>query len=388
MQFLACLCVSLRILASSASATNQLRTEAIQLTKDVLPTDAKLAEALDHCSARPSSHVCDPGQLLTPTSLAEVRLKLQHLSTPERVLVAEASPGQKAAQPNCPQLGYEVYIALLNVPAESVRASAAALGRSWGVIGGECSNGVIAVYSTPDKVLAVAADRQLEERVLPPQLEGLVERSSLGLQQSSPEEVVSTLVTKLELVLHGEIRIVHPTLMQFSAEFLLYSVTSCVALAASALIVCCFYDVASRWRHRARFHGCVRKVKRVHEVLLSRHGELPICPHCVEFVSSEPSAQVVVFLCGHRFHLDCVDRKTGACPICEPRKPAEDIGDDTRNSLCTQDEAKPFFLRSLSRQYPEIIDKDCVQRWRDCHTEIWLSELNCPRYASIFQHHK
>lgn len=398
MQRLFCIGASLAALPTGAVAASQLlRSVSTQLAKDSAPADVAMAAAL--CASRPPTHICDPGHLLSQTNLAEHSSELQRLASPGGVLIAGAGPGQKALPSACPERGYEVYVVVLDVPADAVRATAAALGQRWGVLGGECSNGVVALYSASDRVLAISADRLLEERALPPRLEGIVERSSLGGPQSSPEEVVSTLVTKLTLALHGEISIFRPTLMESSAEFLLYSVTSCVALAASVLMMCCLYDTASQWRHRAHFHNCKQKVKRVHEVLLSRHGELPLCPHCVEYVSNQPSPQVVVFLCGHRFHMECANSwlgrqegTAGSCPICEPRKTAEEAGiedgDCERSSLCSHDEAKPFFLRSLSRQFPEIIDKDCVRRWRECHTEIWLSELNCPRYNSIFHYQK
>jgi hypothetical protein len=38
----------------------------------------------------------------------------------------------------------------------------------------------------------------------------------------------------------------------------------------------------------------------------------------------------------------------------------------------------------LKRQYPEIITDTNVSHWNTTHTEIWLSELECPRYLSIF----
>lgn len=42
-------------------------------------------------------------------------------------------------------------------------------------------------------------------------------------------------------------------------------------------------------------------------------------------------------------------------------------------------EAQQFILSSLHRQFPEIIPDACLQKWSSCHTEIWLSELTCPR---------
>jgi hypothetical protein len=48
------------------------------------------------------------------------------------------------------------------------------------------------------------------------------------------------------------------------------------------------------------------------------------------------------------------------------------------------DEAKKFMLHRLHKEYPDIIKKSDLERWCSCHTEIWLSELHCPRYKSIF----
>jgi len=186
------------------------------------------------------------------------------------------------------------------------------------------------------------------------------------------------------------------------AELVFYGLTSCAGIAASLLLLCCLYDAVSQWRHRARFHACQRKIQHVHEVFLSRKGELPLCPTCVEFVAPHTSPAVVVFLCGHRFHIDCANRwivdhecRAGCCPICEntsaevgasSRLP---VGDSGCAGGCTgsgesADESKSFILQSLRRQYPDMISEACTERWRDCHTEIWLSELACPRYNSIF----
>lgn len=169
----------------------------------------------------------------------------------------------------------------------------------------------------------------------------------------------------------------------------LYVLSSCLMLAVFTLVMCCMYDTAASWLHRARFLSCERKVQRVHEVFLSLRGELPLCPHCVEFVSSQASPNTVVFLCGHRFHMDCANEwfveracKAGRCPICEGRAPV--LGLEVEEQPSCRDESKCFLLRSLRKQYPEIISEECCNRWAHCHTEIWLSELSCPRYTSIF----
>jgi hypothetical protein len=190
------------------------------------------------------------------------------------------------------------------------------------------------------------------------------------------------------------------------------------------------YDTASYWYHKVHFHSCLRKVERVHGAFSRRKGELPLCPYCVEIIADQASPQKVVFLCGHRFHMDCANRwflenpgkKAGRCPICsegplgfpDVQAPADDTGEDggvedleNEHVLAradadplprvsevdssdgvpaldlndsVSDEAQGFILNSLHRRYPEIISAACVKRWLSCNTELWLSELKCPRW--------
>lgn len=217
----------------------------------------------------------------------------------------------------------------------------------------------------------------------------------------------------------------HYELVPIGAAVILYGVTCCVLLAASALMVCCMYDAAAHWCHRSHFHSCQTKVQRVHEVFSKKRGEPAMCPYCVEFISSSSRmSQPVVFLCGHRFHMECANRwfrdnpdKSGKCPLCEgvqqrccakakclagckddePAPPApaptalalaaraEKCSGETNTSPVesSNDEALSFILGSLNREYPDIITEDCMNRWASCHTEIWLSELRCPKYNSL-----
>lgn len=236
-------------------------------------------------------------------------------------------------------------------------------------------------------------------------------------------------------------------LLERGATVILWIVAVLVGTAAVALTLCCLYDTASYWYHKVHFHSCLRKVERVHGVFSRRKGELPLCPYCVEVISDQASPQKVVFLCGHRFHMDCANRwflenpgkKAGRCPICSEGPlgfpdvqaavttspcasplaavapsatvsvDAEDICRDCRevNLLAradadplprvsevdsldgvpapalndsVSDEAQGFILDSLHRRYPEIISAACVKRWLSCNTELWLSELKCPRW--------
>lgn len=232
---------------------------------------------------------------------------------------------------------------------------------------------------------------------------------------AGPQSLAAAAVTVLAVVPSADAAALHlralahygedGKLALLGATCLLYGLTCCVGLAAAALLVCCIYDAAAHWCHRAHFHSCQKKVRRVHEGLLNKKGELPLCPYCIEFIPNQSSPSKVVFLCGHRFHTDCANRwfqehpeEAGRCPICEAASPpsTEDGaagGDRTgaeaaaSNSDTCNDEAQIFILKSLHRRYPEFVPESCVQRWASCHTEIWLSELTCPRYNSILSKH-
>mmetsp|Transcript_138269 Transcript_138269/g.359334 ORF Transcript_138269/g.359334 Transcript_138269/m.359334 type:complete len:262 (+) Transcript_138269:91-876(+) len=177
----------------------------------------------------------------------------------------------------------------------------------------------------------------------------------------------------------------------------------CIGVAISSLIVLCLWSAVSQWCHWAYFRACERKLKRVNEAFGRRHGELPLCPYCVEPISTQPSPSKVVFLCGHRFHTHCVNAwcsssqsdsvsngSNGRCPICEDAADSaasaesgdQQSNDDSADDGCN-DEAQTFILASLHRQFPEIVSEDCVQRWANCHTQIWLSEMCCPRPKCI-----
>lgn len=351
----------------------QISTDSTQVVQDVAAA----------CGLRPETHICDPSHLLTDAQVAE------HAKTLRQLAAVLGSTHQPCG-------GYDAYVALLDVPAEGLREAALKLGHHWGVLGGACSNGAVALYSTRDRTLALAADSRLEAHVLSPRVQALVERSAIGLAPARPEDDVSSLVATLTSALQGKVGLDTHTFAESSAEMILYSVTSCAGLAASVLMICLMNDMVSQWRHRARFRSCEQKVQRVHEVFTSRKGDLPLCPYCVEYVSSQSSPSVVVFLCGHRFHIDCANRwlveqecRDGHCPICEgPAShvpPIEDAEIAEGHAMNQPDEAKAFILQSLCKQYPDIVRQDCARRWCECHTEIWLSELSCPRYSSIFQ---
>lgn len=212
------------------------------------------------------------------------------------------------------------------------------------------------------------------------------------------------------------------------ATALLMGLAVCLGLGAVALLLCCIYDGSAHCLHRARFRQCQAKVQRAHEAFASKSGDLPVCPYCVEHISVKRGPNKVVFLCGHRFHVECSNKwfsehpnQTAHCPICrdvEPQlalckercglacqhakepacqhqpaaqqesEPKENVGEDGDANLAGRDGALAFILQSLHRCYPEIINEGCVERWLGCNTEIWLSELTCPRYNSILRKHK
>lgn len=215
------------------------------------------------------------------------------------------------------------------------------------------------------------------------------------------------------------------------ATTLLMGIALCLALGAVALLLCCVYDVTAHCLHRARFRQCQAKVQHVHEAFASKSGELPVCPYCVEKISVKRGPNKVVFLCGHRFHVECSNTwfsenpdQATHCPICRDVEPELDLckercgcasakeqkkacedqlqlqsdqaagpklsheEEGSDGSHQSVDGAMAFMLQSLHRCYPEIINKECVERWLTCNTEIWVSELTCPRYNSILRKNK
>jgi len=267
---------------------------------------------------------------------------------------------------------------------------------------------------------------------------------------------VMSLVGQVTAILDGSDS-KHYVLVQQGAAIVLYGISSIIGIVATGLLIFCLYDIISHWFHAMRFHACQNKVKRVHEAFLSRQGELSLCPYCVTSVSNQPCSSHVVFLCGHRFHMECANQwfaeepqHSGRCAICDcgsvrrgsvrmaelPAKPQDanalplrvfepleqgpapsmvseqrdkasvspheressevaeqcrectpENDEDDKDSMNSWDEAKNFMLHSLHKEYPDIIHQDKLERWCSCNTEIWLSELNCPKYKSIFAKH-
>lgn len=171
---------------------------------------------------------------------------------------------------------------------------------------------------------------------------------------------------------------------------------------AIALLLCALYDLVAQLIHKARFRSCRMKIQRAHAAFHSKTGELPLCPYCCESFSTKRGPSKVVFLCGHRLHVECSNKWFGEnpdnsthCPICRDVEPflSHDCCGKTElqpASNCDHvgvgtvvDGAFAFILGSLHRLHPEIVTKACVDRWLHCNTEIWLSELKCPRYNPV-----
>lgn len=188
-------------------------------------------------------------------------------------------------------------------------------------------------------------------------------------------------------------------------------------LTGVALNVALAYDLSARWCHTLRFERCKRDLQRIQEVLLKGDGDVPLCPCCVNPIKPAMFRSRVVFICGHGFHLDCANRcflenqqLAGSCPLCilmgmqaacaQPRvtvQGAEDLLDEVKGCVGKQSvepvvspiglasaELRSFMLASLRRKYQDILSEACIQRWESCHIEIWLSELVCPKYTSLF----
>jgi hypothetical protein len=343
------------------------------------------------CGKEIGSHICDPQSCLSWGVLHAQDLTLQRFETQ-----------MKSAY--CPDKGYRVYMGIMhNIGGKGgLRKVANDLGHKWGILGTPCSNGIVALYSTQNSGnVAIEVDEKLKERMFPATVVDHLERTPLGvLELRSPDDVVMSLVSELDLVLDGSMNshvwFDNRTLMFFYAPF------EILGLIFSFVMLCCVYDTIAHWRHRAHFRSCANKLEQVHEVFLSADAELPLCPICVNSVSHTNPTRAVVFLCGHRFHTDCANRyfrhhkgMSGRCPICElPHSySCEHPGDHSllceSKSLASSpvnsvDEVKSFFLSSLRHQYPDIIPESSVERWSSCHTEIWLSELKCPQYQTLF----
>jgi len=325
--------------------------------------------AMNQCLKRPKSHICDPNHVLSTFVTDRQSAALSSLAATDGSLV-------------CPNGGYEVYIALLAVPAKGLHAVATELGHRWGVLGGRCRNGVVALLSTSSQSVAIAAGSGL-------QVEGRVVKAAVDMPWTSADKVVTSLVLELSATLEGS-KTARPQLYSklswYTNLALLCTFTGCLALGFLLLVVCLLYDTVRAMRHRARYRSCHSKVMRVHNAF-QEHREERLCPCCLDPVTIDPQVDVVTFLCGHRFHLACANewlkRHHGFGKVCLICHGPWSLPDNMKAENAIND-GKLFHLQRLHEMFPDIIDTPALERWCSCHTEIWLSEIQCPRYSSIF----
>mmetsp|Transcript_77748 Transcript_77748/g.141426 ORF Transcript_77748/g.141426 Transcript_77748/m.141426 type:complete len:416 (-) Transcript_77748:63-1310(-) len=158
-----------------------------------------------------------------------------------------------------------------------------------------------------------------------------------------------------------------------------------LALFMASLLLCATYDTARNWRHRTNLKQVEEKVRRANEVFLGLHGNLSLCPCCVEFVAT-PSDSAIALPCGHTFHMQCVNEwyrrhsssATGTtpshCPVCEgPQTHLKAVRSES-SSCCTSEEGgergarlpdstRLFSLHCLAENFPSVTTKGRVERW-------------------------
>lgn len=186
--------------------------------------------------------------------------------------------------------------------------------------------------------------------------------------------------------------------VQALALAMLCCMAALLGLILAVVIVCFLLDRALSWKHQATYYACRRQVQKVQEEALMKGKDLSLCPCCVECTSNTPAQKKVKFFCGHSYHLHCINRwfqenptSVGSCPVCEVGKLQQELQKCCGNEKgeiyidAPRDEAQTFILHSLNRRYPTIITEECLESWAGCNAELWITELKCPRYTSIFK---
>lgn len=360
------------------------------------------------CGRHSGYRICDPEDLLSNAAAQAVEAQLRQLTF-----------GDNGAL-RCEPLGVEVWVMVLRSldkeyasrfasTEDALSALAGDIGRRSGLLESNCPNSLVLAYGAKDGVIGIARGPSVPPATT---IRGLSADNSVD---EAVEDAAHQLVTSLfgenqgqrvtSIAISGNSHALDGSGTVEPTRIALSLVAGVLGLAWALLSVCCVYDTLAHWRHRARFSSCVAKLRRVHGVLTQASGELPLCPMCVDWISQGDESRgvynrrVIVFLCGHRFHADCANKwfdknpkKMGRCPTCDlPHTlslPEQEACCGAETDACRAmnsiDEIKAFFLSSLQAQYPDIIKERDVKRWQACHTEIWLSELSCPWYHSIF----
>lgn len=222
---------------------------------------------------------------------------------------------------------------------------------------------------------------------------------------------------------------------------MLVTAVGCIVVGLLVVLFCSTCDACFRWLHDSRFSACKRMIERLEKSLKAR-GKLGVCPCCAGLIGSSIWNRSVSFMCGHCFHLSCVNGwykdNVGApieCPICadttqvcnectkdtiqvvdgdtaevaevaaeNAEETYEVVGDTTRPQ--DADESVPaveekhvlecaatsetvnFFLRNLRGKWPDIVPPEMVERWSRYSVDLWLTELKCPEYTPPFQRKK
>jgi len=369
------------------------------------------------CGRHNVPRICDPDNVLSTKAAWATGEKLAQLAR---------GPGPY----KCPQEGYQVFMAVLRnlndgyvaefiSPQAALDAFALDLA-SRSSLFGSCANGVVVAYDATSGLVGAAGapaappaskiDSLLDFASMDDQVKDTVDQIKASVwagfsHDRFPQEPQAAANWNVPLNMIVPFQILassRPTL--FFSEFMC-AVGIAVVMLSLGAAAC---DLIMNWRHRSRFNTCLKKIEHVHRVMVQASGEMPLCPVCIDSMprcagdhQKGHGRQTIAFLCGHRFHVDCVDawftrhpKSQGQCPIChltysltasQAEHPEEEaIELDACRSMNSVDEMKDFFLRILQEQYPDIISDENFQRWRSCQTEIWLSELECPWYNSLF----
>lgn len=168
-----------------------------------------------------------------------------------------------------------------------------------------------------------------------------------------------------------------------ATSFALFGITCLVVLTPLLFMLCCLLNGGAHYFKQSKFTSCQRKVQNLHNSL-GLGCDTPVCPCCVEVVSSTASqSSKIMFHCGHCFHMNCVNKwfrdhpgSATICPVCMSAPEVEEEIDPETPDDHSRNEERSFILGNLHKRYPAIITEEVVQRWKVCHTEIWLKEMN------------
>jgi len=337
---------------------------------------------LEKCGRGHVSHICDPELLLDPKVLDGLDAQIAKSVVPVEIAVFG-------------EVSSSVFGSAWNLD-EGFHAFASHLAQDWGVFG-KGGSGIFILYSVSDDYIDIRTDEKIHID------HGLLRHLARAALRSAddPSLVLQNLVRSV-LELWSDESMAESLLTVDRSRLLFYLLTCSLGVVAILLVACFAYDIFSQWRHQARFRLCKNKVEKVHDAFGQRHAEcVQLCPICIEQLpacdTNKACAHAVTFLCGHRFHTDCANSwfmfndAPGRCPICElphtysSQAPAEGEGLESQSGVSqATDEIKAFFLTSLRARFPDIVSEENVGSWRDCHTEIWLSELRPRTYQSIW----